>query len=258
MIKHYGMWSGFNINQIAISKLIDNDNIIIGPFLEYKDIKSVLTHKYYGHKIVYISFESYSPYSFLADYKIGYFKNSKKSALFPYWVNILSMYHDNNDYKRYGSYLHVEYLERALIENVKVKKNNKAIFIVTNYTERRKRLIKYILDSGIKVDVLIGGIHISKDDSKYELIKEYKYCVCFENTIKDGYITEKIPEAFYAGCIPITNLPSTLIEKQFNKNACISYKEINKVKHNKIYSEALLCNNAHSLYYDNVKNVLSC
>lgn len=41
-------------------------------------------------------------------------------------------------------------------------------------------------------------------NSKYETMKNYKFSVCYEN-IKDqpGYITEKIFDSFFAGCVPI-------------------------------------------------------
>lgn len=41
-------------------------------------------------------------------------------------------------------------------------------------------------------------------DSKFDTMKNYKFSICYEN-IKDqsGYITEKIFDSFFAGCIPI-------------------------------------------------------
>ncbi len=41
-------------------------------------------------------------------------------------------------------------------------------------------------------------------DSKYDTMKNYKFSICYEN-IKDqnGYITEKIFDSFFAGCVPI-------------------------------------------------------
>lgn len=43
-----------------------------------------------------------------------------------------------------------------------------------------------------------------KIDSKYEVLKKYKFAICYENA-KDisGYITEKIFDCFFAGCVPI-------------------------------------------------------
>ena len=41
-------------------------------------------------------------------------------------------------------------------------------------------------------------------DSKFETMSKYKFAICYEN-IKDqsGYITEKIFDCFFAGCVPI-------------------------------------------------------
>lgn len=41
-------------------------------------------------------------------------------------------------------------------------------------------------------------------DSKWETLKEYKFCICYENMKnQNGYITEKIFDCFIAGCVPI-------------------------------------------------------
>ncbi|OQA89892.1 MAG: Glycosyltransferase family 10 (fucosyltransferase) [Elusimicrobia bacterium ADurb.Bin231] len=39
--------------------------------------------------------------------------------------------------------------------------------------------------------------------SKYETLSNYKFAVCFENMILDGYITEKIFDCFFTGTVPI-------------------------------------------------------
>lgn len=40
--------------------------------------------------------------------------------------------------------------------------------------------------------------------TKYEVLKKSKFCICFENARDiDGYITEKIFDCFFAGCVPI-------------------------------------------------------
>ena len=41
-------------------------------------------------------------------------------------------------------------------------------------------------------------------NTKYEVLSKAKFCICFENARDiDGYITEKIFDCFFAGCIPI-------------------------------------------------------
>jgi len=39
--------------------------------------------------------------------------------------------------------------------------------------------------------------------SKYEVLKCYDFCLCFENMMMDGYITEKLFDCLYAGTVPL-------------------------------------------------------
>jgi hypothetical protein len=38
---------------------------------------------------------------------------------------------------------------------------------------------------------------------KIETLSHYRFSICFENAVYKGYITEKIFDCFYAGCVPI-------------------------------------------------------
>jgi hypothetical protein len=40
-------------------------------------------------------------------------------------------------------------------------------------------------------------------DSKYEVLSQYRFSLCFENMAMEGYVTEKIFDCFYAGCVPL-------------------------------------------------------
>jgi hypothetical protein len=40
-------------------------------------------------------------------------------------------------------------------------------------------------------------------DSKFEVLSQYKFCLCFENMAMRGYVTEKIFDCLYAGTIPL-------------------------------------------------------
>ena len=40
-------------------------------------------------------------------------------------------------------------------------------------------------------------------ESKFEVLQNYEFCLCFENMRMDGYITEKIFDCLYAGTIPL-------------------------------------------------------
>jgi hypothetical protein len=59
--------------------------------------------------------------------------------------------------------------------------------------------------------------------SKFAVLPEYKFCLCPENSVYDGYITEKLLDA-YAGCtIPIYSGTGT-VGKDFNDNAFLNYQ----------------------------------
>ena len=59
------------------------------------------------------------------------------------------------------------------------------------------------------------------NDYKHEYLKQFKFNICPENCIDDGYVTEKIFDSFYAGCIPIWNGDKNLEENIINKNAVL-------------------------------------
>lgn len=88
------------------------------------------------------------------------------------------------------------------------------------------------VDSGGSVFNNIGG----KVANKAEFIKDYKFVISFENSIYDGYTTEKILEPIHADCIPIY-WGNTLVDKDFNPSRFINY---NKFKSEKELIERLI------------------
>lgn len=56
------------------------------------------------------------------------------------------------------------------------------------YWKNRKALIK---------------VYKGECESKYKVLSQYNFSLCFENMIMRGYITEKIFDCFYSGTIPI-------------------------------------------------------
>lgn len=64
------------------------------------------------------------------------------------------------------------------------------------------------------------------NDSKYEYLKQFKFNICPENCIEDGYVTEKLFDAFKSGCIPIWSGDKNLEGDVINKNAVL-YWDVN-------------------------------
>ena len=99
--------------------------------------------------------------------------------------------------------------KRKLICNI--SGNKKSNFINELYSERRKA-IKFF-EEKINLEFGLYGRGWNKVefpsykgeiDNKYEVLKKYKFSLCFENTKNlEGYITEKIYDCFYTRTIPI-------------------------------------------------------
>jgi hypothetical protein len=49
----------------------------------------------------------------------------------------------------------------------------------------------------------IMSIYKGKCASKFDVLQNYEFCLCFENMAMNGYITEKIFDCLYAGTIPL-------------------------------------------------------
>lgn len=49
----------------------------------------------------------------------------------------------------------------------------------------------------------ILSIYKGSCESKFDILRNYQFCLCFENMEMDGYITEKIFDCLYAGVVPL-------------------------------------------------------
>ena len=63
--------------------------------------------------------------------------------------------------------------------------------------------------------------------SKFALLPEYKFCLCPENSIYDGYVTEKLIDAYAGGCVPIY---SGAIGDEFNSFAFFNYQDRSEIE----------------------------
>ena len=97
------------------------------------------------------------------------------------------------------------------------------------YTEREKAIKFFALKKDVVStlygmgwerckDVYIQSIYRGSIDNKIEVLKNYKFSICYENTREsNGYISEKIFDCFRAGVVPIyygTDNISDTIPKQ--------------------------------------------
>ena len=60
--------------------------------------------------------------------------------------------------------------------------------------------------------------------SKRTILRQYKFSLCYENSIFPGYLTEKIFDALFAGCVPVY-LGDPEIEKSIPSSAFVNKKD---------------------------------
>ncbi len=72
----------------------------------------------------------------------------------------------------------------------------------------------------------VGKCYFGECDFKNKIVtlSNYRFALCFENTRFDGYVTEKIFDCFFAGCIPVYCGPSD-IDSYVPRDAYISYDD---------------------------------
>jgi uncharacterized protein YjhX (UPF0386 family) len=124
-----------------------------------------------------------------------------KGVRFPYWYNYVDWpsYPRENLYKRFGRLYQIE----ELMSPLKAQDNRMpyAVAIGSHYDYPRAALLSDVRKI-MSVDCF-GGMGKRFAGSKLEIMRKYKYAFCPENSSGYGYDTEKLPEAWVAGCIPV-------------------------------------------------------
>jgi|694.fasta_scaffold88645_3 hypothetical protein len=60
------------------------------------------------------------------------------------------------------------------------------------------------------------------EGNKIALLRNFKFNICYENSVHKGYVTEKLFDAKFAGCIPIYRGDKEYSEIDFNKDCFIN------------------------------------
>lgn len=95
------------------------------------------------------------------------------------------------------------------------------LFAAPERFEYWDRISKYkTVASGGKIGNNVGG----PVADKFEFLARHKFNLAFENSVVDGYTTEKITDAFYAGTVPIY-WGNRQVHKDFNPDAFISIND---------------------------------
>lgn len=189
-----------------------------------------------------------------ADYALSFdlAVDSPKHLRHPYWMEMMDWSHEGivgNTNPRFGRLLTIARLQQPL-GRAFLERTPSALFFSSHLREPRATLLRAlescipVLKSGPYFDTSITDHHRS-GFSKFERLQEVAFNLCPENGMYPGYYTEKIPEAFDAGCLPITWCdPNVAVD--FNPRALLNlapmmhtdFAELAERLHSKPYLES--------------------
>lgn len=171
-----------------------------------------------------------------ADYSISFDLGvqSNHHFRFPYWMEMLDWSHEGivgNTNPRYGELLNISTLMSPLGDQY-LKRGGTCAMLSSHLREPRGSLFKAV--EKIVPTQGFGAFfnkeikdHHSSGFLKRDVLKEFSFNLCPENGLYPGYYTEKIPEAFYSGCLPITWADEN-IAVDFNPSAMLNLQPLFK------------------------------
>lgn len=188
------------------------------------------------------------------DYAISHDLNiqSDTHLRLPYWMEMIDWTHEGligNANPRYGQLLKLDRLQAPLGDQF-LRREQKCILLSSHLREPRASAFSALqklmpVDGmGPYFDKAIKDHH-SSNFFKKDILSKYAYNLCPENGIYPGYVTEKIPEAFASGCLPVTYVdPSVSVD--FNSKAFINlatmaennYEGLAEILNSKVLLEA--------------------
>ena len=165
-----------------------------------------------------------------ADYSISFDLAIESNHHFrlPYWIEMIDWSHEGvvgHRNPRYGELLNLDRLTEPLGKAYQGR-NWEALFLSSHLREPRSTLLKAMQQ---RVAVQCRGPyfepaiknHHESGFLKKDLLSQFALNLCPENGLYPGYYTEKIPEAFYSNCLPVSWVDSN-VSVDFNPRAFIN------------------------------------
>ena len=130
----------------------------------------------------------------------------------PHWYNVIDWRHKGlpelGETKRFGRSISIDELMAPRSINSFIDREEAAVIFAGHLREPRGSIIEAIkkqmkvVGYGRAFDAEILN-HNNSGIQKQDILKKYKFNICPENSLGIGYYTEKVVEAYAAGCIPI-------------------------------------------------------
>lgn len=162
----------------------------------------------------------------LCDYYLTFDPDSDNNIRLPLWYIYINFYNLNNQKNPIPAVKPSEIDDNIWLNKLK---NN---FCIAPFSVATKARIEFYNLLNYYKPTYGFGLPFGNGDQdrnelkKYDVISNFKFCMTFENTCKQGYVTEKILQAKTAGCIPIY-WGDEYVTKDFNPN---SFIYVNKFK----------------------------
>ena len=210
-VKYMDFWPAFKVEKFDVHKILlekyevifteQPDYIVFGQFGG--------TNRNYNCIKLFLTIENKDPNFSITDYAIGkHYLENKGDRYFrkPTETHKLSaIYSVYNITQTYGIDIKNKKFCAFVVSNGSGKERNKFFHKLSEYKK---------VDSGGRLFNNIGG----RVQNKKEFLKKYKFSICFENSKTQGYISEKLSDAFEAGTIPIYYGDDTILELLNNKS----------------------------------------
>lgn len=270
-------WDDFDVNNnffIDLLKSIDQKY----NFTELSDNTDVLIYSCFGNKNklvnkskvkkIFYTGENLRPNFNECQYSLSFDFNdyNKKNIRLPLWMLQI-------DWFSKGGYKNPKYIiplnNLKSNEYTQKQKEKFCCIVFNNPSPHRIEIIKK-LNKYKKIDCYGKPFNnwFYGEDKKLSVISDYKFNICFENSIFPGYYTEKIIHAKVAGCLPLY-WADNKCENDFNINSFLNLYNFNnldefiekiieldknEVEYNKIAKEYLFENKEVTL--DDIKKEL--
>ena len=212
-----------------VNKILKNQNLRNN----YPNLDIYLLKRNYNPIKIFLSFENYKfpdvKYDFAITSCMGIV--DEKHLRLPLWKETIDWSNDGVERevdafaKRYGGYYNID----ELIKPNKISFMNKKreMCMITSHLNEPRNSIFKKFSQRFKVDGYGSYFnknikdHYSDPIKKIDILKNYAFNLCPENSLYPGYYTEKIPEAFLGGCLPISWADQN-IKYDFNTNSFIN------------------------------------
>ena len=212
------------VNKILRNKKLRNN---------YPNLDIYLLNRNYNPIKIFLSFENYKLPEVKYDFAITSCMGiaDEKHLRLPLWKELIDWSNygverePSDSAKRFGKYYNLEELIKP--NKISFMSKKKEMCMITSHLNEPRNSIFKIFSKKFKVDgygpYFNNRIkdHNSDPIKKIDILKNYAFNLCPENSLYPGYYTEKIPEAFLGGCLPISWVDQN-VKYDFNENSFIN------------------------------------